>query len=374
MEGHLFFRMKVVNTDVGANGSERSSLSSILTVIGTALLTAVVGGLVVVQASLNVNLAKTMGHAIRASCISFWVGFGTLFSLLFCSYIPFVRYKTNSHNGTANYQLLSDLRCQFPRIRHFHCAGVCGAFYVTMAAVCVPVIGFSVFFVCLVCGQLTCALVLDYSGMLGTKMIHITPGRYIGCSLTVIGTISILIVSRASGNDNPAVMIALIFCSYLSGVALPVQAALNNQLKSFTGYNTVEAGCISFGVGASTLSVLVAFSFLVIPAVYDGSNNHWWHWAGGFIGVLYVYSGIRFPPLIGYSTFFVALVCGQLVTSILSDTYGFLGPRKDSARSPFSIFGVLSAGAGAALVAFSSATKEREQHNQLRKVQCQEDV
>lgn len=79
MEGHLFFRMKVVNTDVGANGSERSSLSSILTVIGTALLTAVVGGLVVVQASLNVNLAKTMGHAIRASCISFWVGFGTLF-------------------------------------------------------------------------------------------------------------------------------------------------------------------------------------------------------------------------------------------------------------------------------------------------------
>lgn len=44
------------------------------------------------------------------------------------------------------------------------------------------------------------------------------------------------------------------------------------------------------------------------------------------------------------------MIAGQLLTSLLSDTYGLLGPPKESARDPLTIVGVVLAGVGVALV------------------------
>ena len=47
--------------------------SEVVSVVLTAISFAI-GALIVVQASLNINLGDTLGQPIRASCVSFWVG------------------------------------------------------------------------------------------------------------------------------------------------------------------------------------------------------------------------------------------------------------------------------------------------------------
>ena len=54
----------------------------------------------------------------------------------------------------------------------------------------------------------------------------------------------------------------------------------------------------------------------------------WWIWMGGILGAVIVYGNAWLIPLIGVSTFMMALLIGQLLLSLLMERQGWLGAPK----------------------------------------------
>ena len=234
----------------------------------------------------------------------------------------------------------------------YYYGGQYGAVYITTTVLVVPHIGFSIFFVCHVSGQLIWALIIDKWGLFSAEKRRISTGRIMGCALTVAGSLMILFSDKGETQLSAGTTFALVLVSVWSGSLVPSQAATNNKLKQVKGWDTALTSCFSFFTAAVVLSVVYALTFLFVsPSYFDHSNNSPFHWFGGVLGTLYVAAGVAIPSRIGYAAFFVAVVSGQLTMSLLSDSFGWLGPKVSSARSPLSICGVLGAVLGAVVVA-----------------------
>lgn len=372
------------------------------------------GTIIVVQAFVNINLAEALGHPLRAACISFCVGACSLLILLTLQSMkestklvppvspeieaelahkpiirhvreisvssslvdetagagafvvgnddppvnPSAKYESNVEEKDEEVKLNNTNHCtRIWRIidipYYYYGGGLLGAFYVSNAAISVPHIGYSVFYVCFVSGQLLCALAFDRFGLLESPVMDIHPGRYVGCLCSATGSVMLLLVGGTS-KTSPALMSLMVLGSFLSGVFLVTQSAVNTILRKRAGYSIIGTALTSFSVGAGSLFIISAITF-ISPGVFSAippnfPTLRWWHFFGGIIGIVYVKSAVVFPHIIGYAAFVVALIAGQLVTSLLSDRFGLFGPKKPTAYDPLGILGVCLGILGAALV------------------------
>ena len=91
---------------------------------------------------------------------------------------------------------------------------------------------------------------------------------------------------------------------------------------------------VSFGCG--TLYALAAFGVALaaetpgaaLPlSAYPTTDlpSAWWHYLGGTLGAYYVTAAVFITPVLGSQSYFVALVCGQLVSSAVIDSVGAFG-------------------------------------------------
>lgn len=218
------------------------------------------------------------------------------------------------------------------------------------------------------CGQLLSALLIDWRGLFGTEKLTIHGGRIGGCILTLIG--SVMVFAADDGGSDTSVqgksllmMIVSVSCALINGLFLPTQAAVNNMLKREKQLSTPETVGVSFLVAAISLTIIAALTFISFPAAFDTTEgDNWWMWFGGIVGVVYVKAGTQFSPIIGYSSFFIAIIAGQLTLSLLSDVFGLLGPVVPSATTALSLSGVACAACGALIV---SVYKAKETSNRL---------
>jgi transporter family-2 protein len=112
----------------------------------------------------------------------------------------------------------------------------------------------------------------------------------------------------------------------LTGMMLPVQAAVNAKLRTFV-VNPIYSALISFAIGTSLLVVLASVMAWV------GWTGHlrgalaapWWAWVGGALGAVFVTMAILAVPYIGAAGYSVAIITGQLVGALVLDHYGWLG-------------------------------------------------
>jgi transporter family-2 protein len=109
----------------------------------------------------------------------------------------------------------------------------------------------------------------------------------------------------------------------LTGVALPVQAGVNTQLRGALGHPALAA-TISFFVGTVALAAYVVAARLSIPAGAV-SRTLWWHWSGGLIGAFFIACAIILAPRLGAATLVGAVVAGQMLASLVLDHYGLVG-------------------------------------------------
>ena len=81
-----------------------------------------------------------------------------------------------------------------------------------------------------------------------------------------------------------------------------------------------------------------------------------WAWCGGLLGAMYVATATVFAPRLGAAVFIVAVVAGQLVSSLVLDGRGWFGyAMRDLSLGR--IVGVLLVAIGCALVTLSTAAK-----------------
>lgn len=137
------------------------------------LLTAVVGGVLALQAPINAGLGRTTGN-IAAALVSFAVG--TLVLVLVVGV-----------SGEA-----SGLASTFDVRWYYLVGGLLGAAYVTMALITVSSIGAGGVAAATITGQLTAAVIIDRLGILGLEQTPFTVSRIAGVVLLLGGTYLII--------------------------------------------------------------------------------------------------------------------------------------------------------------------------------------
>jgi transporter family-2 protein len=135
------------------------------------------------------------------------------------------------------------------------------------------------------------------------------------------------------------------------GLVVPLQAAVNNQLKTTIGGSTLMAALISFACGTVTL-VLVA---LAAQEKWGGLANiaqaPWWQLTGGSMGALFVFGTTLLAPRLGFTVMIALIIGGQALSSLAFDRIGFLGVPVRELTAP-RIIGALLTIAGVLLVNF----------------------
>lgn len=133
------------------------------------VLTAIVGGVLALQAPINAGLGRATGN-IAAALVSFTVG--TLVLILVVAV-----------SGEA-----AGLGSTFEVRWYYLIGGLLGAAYVTMALITVRSIGAGGVAAATVTGQLATAVVIDRLGVLGLEPTPVTASRILGVALLLAGT------------------------------------------------------------------------------------------------------------------------------------------------------------------------------------------
>lgn len=139
------------------------------------ILTAVVGGLIALQAPINSGLGRTIG-SFQAAFVSFTIG-----TVALCLIAAFARggigTVTDAGNVPAWYYLTG---------------GLLGAAYVTTVLVTVRSLGAGGVTAATVAGQLSMSMVVDQFGWLGVEKSPITALKVFGVLLLAAGTFLIV--------------------------------------------------------------------------------------------------------------------------------------------------------------------------------------
>jgi len=113
--------------------------------------------------------------------------------------------------------------------------------------------------------------------------------------------------------------------AFAIGLMIPVQAAVNNQLKGFVGSSTLLAAFISFTVGTLALAVVATVNRQPWSSLGNLGKVEWWHLTGGLLGALFVFGTTLLAPRIGLAKMTALIVAGQVVISLIMDHNGWLG-------------------------------------------------
>jgi bacterial/archaeal transporter family-2 protein len=133
------------------------------------LLTAVVGGILALQAPINAGLGRVTGST-AAALVSFMVG--TLVLVLVVAV-----------SGEV-----SGLGSTFEVRWYYLIGGLLGAAYVTMALITVRTIGAGGVAAATITGQLITAVVIDRLGILGLEQTSLGVSKIVGVALLLAGT------------------------------------------------------------------------------------------------------------------------------------------------------------------------------------------
>ncbi|QLB18215.1 DMT family transporter [Mannheimia granulomatis] len=122
----------------------------------------------------------------------------------------------------------------------------------------------------------------------------------------------------------------MILLSFIGGTLLAIQSAINGKLGASVG--VFKSAFLTFSVGALLTALLIFFfepryetSLLDVPK---------WQLLGALMGVPYIIIMVLAVQKIGTATATIAVIFGQLLMSMLIDSFGWLG----NAQIPFSYY------------------------------------
>lgn len=114
-----------------------------------------------------------------------------------------------------------------------------------------------------------------------------------------------------------AILIGLVI-----GIGLPMQTSINSRLRAAVG-SPFLASMVSFGIGTVFLAVMTLLDHrsLLIGGSFI-SNQPFWLWLGGLLGVIYLTGNIILFPKLGSVQTVIFPVLGQILAGIMIDDLG----------------------------------------------------
>ena len=131
----------------------------------------VAGTLLPIQAGINTQLARSLGHPLLAASISFVVG-----SLILLLYTNVFHISWSSALTRAT---------QTPW--YLWIGGLLGAIYLTTTIVLAPLLGAATMIGLIITGQMLASITLDHFGLVGFPFHPISLGRAIGVIFLIVG-------------------------------------------------------------------------------------------------------------------------------------------------------------------------------------------
>lgn len=163
-----------------------------------------------------------------------------------------------------------------PRLRVTLCAGVLGTIYLFGSIVISPIIGFGLFFMCVIFGELLTSLLVDYYGFCWSKPRPVGKCRFLGV-LLVFGGVATFEVESLSINENVNVIVTVgsAGISIICGMCLVVQSSFNQQVALILG-NAFGATLLSISL-AATLTFIASLFILSTNSLGVQRDNPWDH-------------------------------------------------------------------------------------------------
>jgi bacterial/archaeal transporter family-2 protein len=257
-----------------------------------------VGALLAVQAAANVQLSSATGSPFGASTLQ--LGIGALLLLVATAIAGSLGAFADVDQAEA-----------------WHLIGGLGsAIYITSGILLFPRLGAVLTVGLWIAGQMLASLVLDGFGWLGVEPEPILVADIAGCVAVLVGA-ALIVKAQTTQAGRPG-WIAL---GILAGAALPIQGAINAQLRADLDA-PVAVGALSFVVATAGMGLLLLVSNATRPRIPRAMP--WWGWLGGLFGAIYVTSVFTLIPEIGAAATIALTVGGQQAASLLVDRYGLL--------------------------------------------------
>ncbi len=134
------------------------------------------GAFMPLQAGVNAQLTRVVGHPVLAALVSFTVGTFVLF--------------TYSLSLRSSWPTIGTLIAQ-PPPWWVWTGGLLGAFFVATAAALAPKLGAATFTSITVASQMIVSVLLDHYGLIGFQARPLNPWRALGATLLIVGVVLI---------------------------------------------------------------------------------------------------------------------------------------------------------------------------------------
>ena len=292
----------------------------------------VVGALLSVQAAANVQLSASVGSPAGGATLQLAVGAVALL------------LATLAAGTLAALSVLVE-------VTPWHLVGgVASAVYISAGILLFPRLGAVVTVGLFIAGQVLASLLIDTAGWLGVAPRPAGAAALVG-TLAVLGGAATIVRAQGAGHAAPQSAGWIAFAA-LAGAALPVQGAINAQLRADLDA-PITAALWSFVVAtaamAAVFAVFAARGRAPAPRAAALRGVPWWGWLGGLCGATYVTSVFLLIPHIGVAPTVGLTVAGKQVASILVDRHGWMRlPRR--AVTPARLAGVAVLLGGVALI------------------------
>jgi transporter family-2 protein len=133
-----------------------------------------------------------------------------------------------------------------------------------------------------------------------------------------------------------------------AGISFVIQQGVNSDLRTALG-SAAWAGFVSYLGGTLCMLVLAYALHDTFPPASAIVRSNWWAWTGGLFGAIYIAISIFILPRLGAATFVALLVAGQMLGSLVLDSYGLLG-APEHAVGPGRILGAILLIGGVVLI------------------------
>jgi bacterial/archaeal transporter family-2 protein len=277
------------------------------------------------QAAANVQLSAATGSPFGAATIQLGIGATLLLA------------ATAAAGAVGAFGLLDEAP-------GWHLVGgLASALYITSGILLFPRLGALLTVGLWITGQMLASLALDGFGWLGVAREVPGVAQVAGAAAVIVAAATIV---RTDGGRLGAIAerAAWLALALAAGAALPVQGAINAQLRTDLDA-PIAAGAVSFVVAAAGMAALLAATRAPRPRLEPLRGLPWWGWLGGLVGATYVTSVFLLIPEIGTAPTIALTVAGQQVASVLVDRYGLLRlPRRPVPPARLAAVATLMAG------------------------------
>ena len=143
-----------------------------------------------------------------------------------------------------------------------------------------------------------------------------------------------------------------IIAAILMGVALSTQPAINATMSRIVG-NPLLAASISISISLALVTAIWLITGEGLPDFGQFGLLPWWVFVGGVVGAIFVAGSIVTVPVLGVALFFVCMVTGQVIGSVVIDQFGAFGLEVKPLNT-LKVVGLTMVLLGAGIVNFSN--------------------